>query len=141
MPATAQASKVIPAGPDEVWDTLTSRKGMKAYMMGADVETDWRVGHPITMHGKIKGKPYEDRGEVRSFLPRRRLSYTHASGAAPEAVRLVTFELSPREGGTEVTVIQENLNGRVTPADLEHRGDYEKTWALMLDGLAQAVAH
>jgi uncharacterized protein YndB with AHSA1/START domain len=139
MTATAQASRVIPADADEVWKTLTSREGMKS--LGADVETDWRVGGPITLHGEVKGKPYEDRGEVRSFLPRRRLSYTHTSGAAPDAMRLVTFELSPREGGTEVTVIQENLNGRVSPGDLEHRGDYEKTWAKMLEGLEKAIAH
>jgi uncharacterized protein YndB with AHSA1/START domain len=142
MTATAQASRVIPAEPDQVWETLTSREGMKAYMMGADVETDWRVGGPITLHGEVKGKPYEDRGEVRSFLPRRRLSYTHTSGAAPDATHLVTFELSPRrEGGTQVTVIQENLNGRLSASDLEHQGDYEKTWAMMLEGLAKAVAH
>ena len=142
MTATAQASKVIPAGPDEVWDTLTSRKGMKAYMMGADVETDWQVGGPITLHGKIKGKPYEDHGEVRSRSCRAAGSgYTHASGSAPDAVHLVTFELAPRDGGTEVTVIQENLNGRITPADLERRRDNEQTWAMMLEGLAKAVAH
>ena len=40
-----------------------------------------------------------------------------------------------------MTVIQENLNGRVTSSDLEHRGDYEKTWAMMLEGLAKAVSH
>ena len=81
MTATAQASRVIPANPAEVWETLTSREGMKAYMMGADVETDWRVGGPITMHGEVKGKPY--RGPRRGPLvpPARRLSYTHTSSA------------------------------------------------------------
>ena len=115
MTETAKASRVIPAEPADVWETLTSRDGMKAYMMGADVETDWRVGGPITMHGEVGGKPFEDHGEVRSFLPKRRLSYTHASSASPDAAHLVTFELTPRAGGTEVTVIQENLNGRVKP--------------------------
>jgi hypothetical protein len=38
-------------------------------------------------------------------------------------------------------VIQENLNGRVSPGDLEHRGDYEKTWAMMLEGLEKAIVH
>ena len=141
MTAMAKASRVIPADPDEIWETLTSREGMKAYMMGADVETNWQVGGPIVLHGKIKGKPYEDRGEVRSFLPRRRLSYTHTSGAAPDATHLVTFELAPREGGTKVTVIHENLNGRLLPEDREHRQDYEKTWSKMLEGLAKAVRH
>ncbi len=141
MTATAQASRVIPADPGEVWETLTSREGMKAYMMGADVETDWRVGGPITLNGEVKGEPYEDHGEVRSFLPRRRLSYTHTSGSSPGSTHLVTFELAPRDGGTEVTVIQENLNGRVSASDLEHQRDYEKTWAMMLEGLEKAIAH
>jgi uncharacterized protein YndB with AHSA1/START domain len=141
MTATAQASRVIPADPDQVWETLTSREGMRAYMMGADVETDWQVGGPITLHGEVKGKPYEDHGEVRSFLPRRRLSYTHTSGSAPASTHLVTFELARRAGGTEVTVIQENLNGRVSASDLEHQRDYEKTWAMMLEGLEKAIAH
>jgi uncharacterized protein YndB with AHSA1/START domain len=141
MAATAQVSRVIPAERTEVWETLTSREGMKAYMMGADVETDWSVGGPITMHGKVGGKTFEDHGEVRSFLPERRLSYTHISSAAPNATHLVTFELTPRDGGTEVTVIQENLNGRASPSDAEHRAQYEKTWAKMLEGLEKAVAH
>lgn len=141
MTAMAQASRLIPAGPDEVWETLTSRSGMKAYMLGADVETDWRVGGPITLHGKVKGKAFADHGEVRSFLPRRRLSYTHTSSAAPDAIRLVTFELAPRAGGTEVTVIQENLNGRILPQEREMRRDYEASWAKMLEGLEKAVSH
>ena len=66
MTATAQASRVIRAKPAAVWETLTSRKGMKAYMMGADVETDWQVGGPITLHVMMKGKTFEDHGEVRS---------------------------------------------------------------------------
>jgi len=141
MAATAQVSRVIPAERTEVWETLTSREGMKAYMMGADVETDWSVGGPITMHGEVGGKSFEDRGEVRSFLPERRLSYTHVSSAAPGSTHLVTFELTPRNGGTEVTVIQENLDGHAGGSDFEHRAQYEKTWAKMLEGLEKAVAH
>jgi len=141
MTATAQASRMIRAKPAEVWETLTSRKGMKAYMMGADVETDWQVGGPITMHTRMKGKTFEDHGEVRSFLPERRLSYTHTSSAAPNKTHLVTYELTPRAEGTEVTVIQENLNGRIGPEDLEHRAEFDKTWAKMLEGLEKAVAH
>lgn len=141
MAATAQVSRLIPAEPERVWETLTSREGMKAYMLGADVETDWRVGSPITMRGEFNGRPYEDHGEVRSFEPVRRLSYTHRSSAAPAAEHLVTFELSPHEAGTEVTVTQANSDGAVTDADREHRDEYEKTWAMMLEGLRKAVRH
>ena len=141
MTATAQVSRVIPADSERVWEALTSREGMKAYMLGADVRTDWRVGSPITMKGEFNGKPYEDRGEVRSFEPGRRLSYTHVSSAAPDAEHLVTFELSPHEAGTEVTVTQANADGRVTEADREHKAEYEKTWAMMLEGLRKAIRH
>ena len=139
MTATAQVSRVIPAKADQVWDTLTSKKGMKAYMMGADVETDWKVGSPITMKGQFGGKPFEDKGEVRSFEPGRRFSYTHVSSAAPDAEHLVTFELRPKGEGTEVTIIQANSDGKVTEADRAHKAQYEKTWAAMLEGVEKAV--
>ena len=141
MTATAQVSRVIPAKAEDVWETLTSKAGMKAYMMGADVETDWKVGSPITMKGEFNGKPYEDKGEVRSFEPGKRLSYTHVSGSAPDAEHLVTFELEPKGDATEVVITQANADGRVTDADREHKAQYEKTWAGMLEGLEKAVGH
>lgn len=139
MTPTAQVSRLIPAPPERVWDTLTSRDGMKAYMMGADVETDWKVGSPITMKGEMGGKAYEDRGEVRSFEPGRRFSYTHQSGGqGPE--HLVTFELTPRGDGTEVTIVQSNTDDQVTEADRAHKAQYEQTWATMLEGVERTVA-
>lgn len=141
MKATAQVSRVIPATVQDVWDTLTSREGMKAYMQGADVRTDWKVGSPIVMKGEFNGKTYEDRGEVRSFEPGKRFSYTHVSSAAPDAEHLVTFELAPKGEATEVVITQANADGRVTDADREHRARYEKTWAMILEGLEKAVAH
>jgi uncharacterized protein YndB with AHSA1/START domain len=141
MTATAQVSRLIPAKADEVWETLTSKAGMKAYMMGADVQTDWKVGSPITMKGEFNGKAYEDRGEVRSFEPGKRFSYTHVSSAAPDAEHLVTFELAPKGDATEVTIIQENADGGVTAADRDHQAQYEKTWAMMLEGVEKAVAN
>lgn len=139
MTATAQASRLIPAQPAEVWETLTSREGMKAYMLGADVDAEWRVGGQIAMRGEFNGKPFEDRGEVRSFEPRRRLSYTHTSSAAPDQTHLVTIELTPRGDKTEVTVTQAPDKGVDVAADEKNRAQYEKTWAAMLEGLEKAV--
>jgi uncharacterized protein YndB with AHSA1/START domain len=140
MKATAQASRVIPAKPEKVWDTLTSKAGMKAYMMGADVETDWKVGSPITMKGQFGGKPFEDTGEVRSFEPGKGFSYTHQSGGkGPE--HLVTVEITPKGDETEVIITQANADGSVTDADREHKAQYEKTWATMLEGVEKAVAN
>lgn len=138
MTATAQVSRTIPAKADAVWETLTSKAGMKAYMMGADVETDWKVGSPITMKGEMGGKPFEDRGEVRSFEPGKAFSYTHQSGGEGQT-HLVTVEIAPKGEATEVTITQANADGSVSDADREHKAQYEKTWAAMLEGVEKAV--
>ena len=138
MTATAQVSRVIPAKAEDVWETLTSREGMKAYMMGAEVETDWKVGSPITMTGEMGGKPFEDRGEVRSFEPEKGFSFTHQSGGQGQ-MHLVTFDLAPAADGTEVTITQANADGSVSEVDREHKAEYEKTWAAMLEGVEKAV--
>jgi uncharacterized protein YndB with AHSA1/START domain len=138
--AEAQVSRLIPAAPDKVWKALTSREGMKAYMMGADVDADWRVGGQIRMHGEYQGKRFEDRGEVRSFEPERRLAYTHESGSAPGEPHLVTFELEPRGEGTEVTVTQAAADGGEHADHAKNKAMYEETWAKMLEGLERAVA-
>jgi uncharacterized protein YndB with AHSA1/START domain len=139
MDATAQASRVIPANEADIWETLTSREGMKAYMMGADVDAEWRIGGRIAIRGEYNGKRYEDHGEVRSFEPRRRLSYTHISSAAPDQTHVVTIELTPREAGTEVKVTQAPGEGVDPAADAKNKAQYEKTWASMLEGLEKAV--
>ena len=139
MTATAQASRLIPAEPSAVWETLTSREGMKAYMMGADVDAEWRVGGRIAMRGEFNGKAYEDHGEVRSFEPRRRLSYTHTSSAAPDQTHLVTIELRPSARGTEVRVTQAPGEVVDAEADAKNKSQYEKTWAAMLEGLEKAI--
>jgi uncharacterized protein YndB with AHSA1/START domain len=51
----------------------------------------------------------------------------------------VTVELEPAGEGTEVTMSQANEDGQVTEADRQHRADYDKTWAQMLERLENAV--
>src|SRR5207248_11804729 len=38
---------------------------------GAEVQTDWQVGSPITFKGEWNGKSYEDTGESLAFEPER----------------------------------------------------------------------
>lgn len=137
MNVTAQVSRRIPAGPDRVWKTLTSKAGMKAYMMGADVETDWRPGHPIIIKGEVNGRGYRDHGEVRSYDPGHSFSYTHQSGRGGP-VHLVKFELMSNGPDTYVTVKQSNENGTSEP-DRHRREEYERTWSRMLEGVEKAV--
>jgi uncharacterized protein YndB with AHSA1/START domain len=145
--ATAQVSRLIHAGPDEVWEALTHPEKIKAFFFGADVESDFRPGSPITMRGEFNGKPYEDKGQIVEVRPRERLSFSHFSpstGAAdaPENYHLVTYQLEPRgEAATEVTLTQSNLTGGVRPSDEKMRGEYEKNWTAVLEGLERTVGH
>jgi len=123
----------IDADADTVWAALTDPTLIKRYMMGADVATDWQVGHPITWSGNYQGKAYEDKGVVQVVEPARRLSVTHWSPLSrledkPENYHTVTYDLVPAGVRTKLTLTQENLTG-VSPEQSA------RNWQPMLDGL------
>ena len=143
---TAQVSRTIEASPDEVWTALTDPKIIKTYFFGADVETDWQVGSPVKIKGEMKGKAFEDKGEVRSFDPGRKLAFSHYSAMSgqpdtPENYHLVTYDLVPEGDATKVTLTQSNLTGGVKDSDVKNRADYEKNWTMVLEGLDKAASH
>lgn len=141
-----QASKVqttINAPPTAVWKALTTLSTLKQFFFGSDISTDWTVGSPIRFRGSWKGKPYEDKGEIQVFDEGKRLAFTHwspLSGLAdkPENYHVVTFDLRPATGGTEVALTQTNLND-AEPLTPENRAEYAKNWTMVLDGLKKAV--
>jgi len=140
-----EVSKTIDATPDEVWDALTSPQKLKQFFFGSDVESDWEVGAPIRFRGEVKGKPYEDHGEIRSFAPRKRLAFSHYSPLsgkpdAPENYNVVAFDLTPHGDKTEVTLSQGKLTGQLSEADLKQKAQFEKNWRGVLDGLEKTVA-
>ena len=139
---TAQVDQTIPASGVDIWQALTTPATLRKFFFGADVHSDWKVGSPIRFKGEFKGKPYEDKGVVLKVEPPQLLSFSHWSplsgqADAPENYHLVTFSLAPDGKQTEVTLGQSNLMGGVTPSDVAHRGDYEKNWASVLEGLAK----
>jgi uncharacterized protein YndB with AHSA1/START domain len=141
---TAEATADIDASPSEVWRSLTDPARLKQYYLGAEVETDWQVGSPITFKGDWEGKPYEDKGEILVFEPERKLAYSHFSPMggkpdAPENYHAVEVTLDEREGTTRVTLRQSNLKGGATDEDRANRDDYEKNWKQMLDGLKKTT--
>ena len=143
---TAQVSRTLHAPVDEVWRVLTDARKVGSLFMGSTVETNFHVGSPITFKGEFKGKRYEDKGEILSAKECQRLSFSHYSGMSgapdtPENYHVVTFDLRPEPDGTRVILTQSNLTGGVRKSDIEHKADYEKTWAMVLDGLDKAVAH
>jgi uncharacterized protein YndB with AHSA1/START domain len=141
---TAEAAVDIIAPRREVWRSLTDPERIKEYYLGAEVQTDWQVGSPITFKGEWDGKSYEDKGEILEVEPERKLSYSHYSPTggnpdAPENYHVVAITLEDRDGGTHVTLRQSNLRGGATDEDRANREQYEKNWKQMLDGLKETT--
>ncbi len=137
---TASASVVIDAPRQRVWEALTDPELVREYFMGAEVASDWQVGHPITFKGMWKDKPFEDKGEILTFDPQKAMSYSHWSPLSgtddtPDNYHVVHIALDDSADGTRVTLEQSNLNGKVTDADKKSRDDYERNWQGVLEGL------
>jgi uncharacterized protein YndB with AHSA1/START domain len=141
---TAEATVDIDAPRSDVWRSLTEPERIKEYYLGADVQTDWQVGSPITFKGEWEGKPYEDKGEILAFEPERKLAYSHWSSMggkpdAPENYHVVEVTLDERDSATRVNLRQSNLEGGATKDDVANRERYEQTWTQMLDGLKKTA--
>jgi uncharacterized protein YndB with AHSA1/START domain len=141
-----QASQVrttVKAPPSAVWKALTTTSTLKQFFFGSDISTDWRVGSPISFRGNWKGKPYEDKGNIQTFDREKRLAFTHWSPLSgmedkAENYHVVSFDLRPADGGTEVVLTQTNQND-AEPLTPENRQEYTKNWTMVLEGLKETV--
>lgn len=108
---TATVDVSISASPQQVWRALTEPEQIRAYFFGADVETSWRPGDPISWKGEYDGQAYEDKGEVLEVEPERRLVVTHYSPLTgrpdePDNYHRVSWKLEDVGDHTEVAVEQ-----------------------------------
>ena len=135
-----EVDTTIAADPKTIWAAMTRKK--TAMFAGTDVDTDWKVGHPISFFGKWKGKSFHDHGEIQSVKEGRELSFTHWSEMSgtpdkPENYHVVRYVLEPHGKTTKVILSQTNMGkGDV---DAKTRREYEDNWRMMLDGLKDAV--
>lgn len=134
----ARASVTVAAPRDKVWEALTEPEAIKEYMFGAEVRSDWSEGSEITWKGEWQGKPYEDRGYIKQFLPGTRLHYSHFSPLSgepdiPENYHNVTIDLTDIDNETRVYLSQDG-----NPTE-EARLHSEKNWEAMLRGLKAYV--
>ena len=126
------------AGP--VWDALTARKS--AMFMGADVETDWGPGSPISFTGEFEGKAFKDHGEIRDIEDRHRLTFTHYSPTSgkpdvPDSYNLVDVRLEPQGERTRVKLSQTPMGGERPDAKTVEA--FRRNWEVMLGGLKTAA--
>ncbi|MBO0827610.1 MAG: SRPBCC domain-containing protein [Streptosporangiales bacterium] len=134
----ATARTEVTAPPARVWAALTDPELVAAYMFGTRIETDWKEGGRIVWKGEYQGRSYEDHGTVLEVEPERRLSVTHFSPLTgqddvPENYHTVTYELSERDGGTLVTLTQDNAGSE---EEAEHSA---RNWEQMLAGMKRVA--
>ena len=135
-----EAETLIEAPAGAVWDSLTARKS--AMFMGAEVETDWGPGSPISFTGEFQGKAFKDHGEIREIEDGRRLTFTHYSPTSgkpdvPDSYNLVDVRLEPHGDRTRVRLSQTPL-GDDRPDDKTVES-FRRNWEVMLEGLKKAA--
>lgn len=135
----ATTEVTIKASRDVVWTGLTDPRVIKQYMLGAQVETDWIVGHPITWTGEFNGTSYQDKGEVLACDRPSRLRVSHWSPLAdvedtPEHYHIVTYQLTEHGGTTRLTLTQSNNPTREAAEAMARDG-----WTPMLQTLKRVL--
>ncbi len=133
-----EATTTIDATPEQVWALLTDNTRVPEYMLGSEVETDWKPGSPITWSGEYEGKKYQDHGTILDADPGRLLRVTHLSPMSgqedkPENYHTVAFALEPDGEGTKLVLTQDN---NPTIDAMEHS---EKNWRTVADAVKRAV--
>jgi uncharacterized protein YndB with AHSA1/START domain len=134
----AKATTTINAPASRVWDALTKPDLIKQYLFGTKVTTDWRVGSSITHEGIWEGKAYKDKGKVLQVEPRKLLVSTFWSSLSglpdvPENYQTVRYELAAENGGTRLTITQDN---NATQEDANHSA---QNWNMVLEGMKKVI--
>jgi uncharacterized protein YndB with AHSA1/START domain len=134
----AEAATIINAPASKVWEALTKPNLIKQYLYGTEVTTDWQVGSPITYRGEWEVKTYEDKGKILQVEPERLLVSTFWSSLAglpdsPENYNTVRYEVSPEDGATRLTIIQDNNDTR------EEADHSEQNWNMVLGQLKELL--
>jgi uncharacterized protein YndB with AHSA1/START domain len=123
---------------EKVWEALTTPEVIKRWFFGVDTLTDWRVGTPIIHKGDYQGRTYEDRGTILEIEPPRLLVHSHWSPVSgrpdvPENYERVSWQLSERDDGTELTIQESNL-----PSE-DAKATSEQSWRIVLRNLKELL--
>src|SRR5262249_32063579 len=105
----------INASPSKVWDTLTNPELMKQWMSDTEINiiTDWNIGSPILIRGRLNGTKFENKGTVLQFEPEKVLQYSHLSSLSrlPDGLEnysVLEFRLAPTGNQTALALTLSN---------------------------------
>ena len=123
-------TRLIKAPVDKVWDVLSDGWLYPVFVVGAsrmrDVDESWpAVGSSLHHSVGVWPALIDDSTSVLEAVPQRMLRLRARGWPAGEAE--VVFELEPRDGGTEVTIVEDAVAGpgRLVPKPLR---DVQLAW-------------
>jgi uncharacterized protein YndB with AHSA1/START domain len=133
-PYICKQSIIINVAPSRVWEALVTPALIKQYLFGTEVQTDWKVGSPITYTGVWEGETYLDKGTITEIVPGKLLMTTYWSSMSnqpdePQNYKNIIYEVKSDHGKTLLTVTQDN-NGSE-----EEKNHSEQNWKMVLESL------
>jgi uncharacterized protein YndB with AHSA1/START domain len=133
-----EKSVVINAPVTDVWKALIDPVLIKQYYFGVDVIGEWKEGNTIIFKGDWQGKKIEGKGRVLQLEDYHLLKHSYWSNFAglpddPENYHIVTYELTPENGHTKLTLREENL------ATKEMKDQSTKLWDMIFDNLKKLL--
>lgn len=134
-----EISEKFDASVAEVQDALTDQESVKKHFFSTELNTDWKVGSPITFSGNWEGQTYQDKGKILEVEKEKLLRYTHLSSFSglpdlPENYSTVTYQLKAENDHTVLTVTQEGFR------DEKSYNDSEEGWKMVLTGLKKLLS-
>ena len=134
----SKSSTIINAPVNKVWEALTNPSLIKQYLFGTNTITDWKKGSPITYEGEWEGKAYKDKGKIVDIIPEKLLHTTYWSSIGgkedkPENYNNVIYEVKPENGGTLITISQDNI---ANEAEQEHMN---QNWGMVLQSMKKML--
>lgn len=128
----------INAPTSKVWDTLTNPDQIKQWLYGTNVISDWKVGSSILSTGNWQGTEYKDKGTILKFQTEKIFQYNYWSGFSglpdsSENYSIITFDLTPEESNTVLTLTQSNFS---TESAYQHS---DKNWDATLEVMKKLI--
>jgi hypothetical protein len=113
---------------------------MKKWMSETEIEilTDWKVGNPFIIRGRLHGIKFENMGKVLQFEPEKILQYSHLSSLSRlpdklENYSILEFRLTSVDTGTALTLTASNF---ATESIYKHMAFY---WNVTLEILKRMI--
>jgi uncharacterized protein YndB with AHSA1/START domain len=107
-------SVIIKATANEVWRALTDPDLISKYFFNVKMIGKWKEGNTIIYYGEWQGKKFGSKAKVLEVRDQKILKYSYWSDLSgtqdlPENYHIITYELKPIDGNTELTMTEENL--------------------------------